>query len=399
MIEDWTREVDNGKGIDCIYLDLRKAFDSVPHRRLLEKVKAFGIPVETSTWIQNFLCGRRQCVDVNGIISDWTDVTSWIPQGSVLGPMLFILYINDLPEHIKCKSLLFADDTKAYTATDRTNNNVNNSREQLQLDLDELASWSNKWLLRFNEEKCKTLKVCQQTEDNWTYKMGNVNLADTKVEKDIGVYMDNNLDFKHHIYTTTMKANKLVGLIRRSFKHLDGNIFSKLFKAIVRPHLEYGNTIWFPHLKYLMDEVEDVQRRATKQLPGMDNISYEERLKNLKLPNLLYRRIRVDMIECFKILKNIYDPSIKHPLQLNKSDHNTRGHYLKLKKQQIKLDKRKYCFSVRITKLWNSLPSDVVSAENLVQFERRLDSYFKAKDIEFSYERSYEFFKLWYNKP
>ena len=257
MMEDWTKEVDNGKSIDCIYLDFRKAFDSIPHKRLLEKVKAFGIPDETSTWIENFLCGRRQCVNINGVVSDWTEVTSGIPQGSVLGPMLFILYINDLPECIKSKCLLFADDTKAYTATERSMN-ANNSREELQRDLDELASWSDKWLLGFNQEKCKTLKVCQQSEDHWTYKMGDVILAETKEEKDEGVYMDKNLDFKHHVYTTTMKANKLVGLIRRSFKHLDGSIFSKLFKAIVRPYLEYGNTIWFPHLKYLMDEVEDV---------------------------------------------------------------------------------------------------------------------------------------------
>jgi hypothetical protein len=397
MIDDWINEIDQGRGIDNIYLDFQKAFDTVPHNRLLTKLKAYGIENNTLKWISDFLSNRRQRVRVNEDTSEWNEVTSGIPQGSVLGPTLFIIFVNDLPPTTSTKCFMFADDTKVYNAIPKTQDTEQQEQKTLQKGIDALVKWSETWLMTFNETKCKVLKVWQN-ENDFRYHMRQTELEEINEEKDLGVYIDKNLDFKFHIYEKTKKANKIMGIIRRSFKHLNGATFTKLFKGIVRPHVEYGNSIWSPHLKYLIDEVEDVQRRATKQLPGMKDLEYDQRLKSLKLPCLLYRRIRGDMIETFKLLTGKYDNNVPHPLKLIAHQHNTRGHKLKLEKSQSKLDIKKYSFGNRVIKLWNSLPSEVVNPCTMDTFKSRLDKHFSRFNIEHSYENCYNFYKLWYNK-
>ena len=166
-----------------------------------------------------------------------------------------------------------------------------------------------------------------------TYEGSRTVLETVKNEKDIGVTIDSNLKFNQHIQNQVNKANQLVGLIRRSFKHLDYKSFCLLFKALVRPHLEYASSVWNPHMKKDIDTIENVQRRATKMLPNLKDLSYEDRLKTLKLPTLRYRRLRGDMIETYKILNKIYDGRVTTGL-FTLNNNTTRGHSLKLAKKQ-----------------------------------------------------------------
>ena len=142
VLDKWTEVLDSGSTIDCIYMDFRAAFDTVPHKRLISKLQAYGLSTQIIQWITSFLDSRVQRVDINGQTSDWKNVTSGIPQGSVLGPILFVMFINDLPDLIKSEVFLFADDTKVFSV----NKSVKDA-EQLQSDLDALEEWSNKWLL------------------------------------------------------------------------------------------------------------------------------------------------------------------------------------------------------------------------------------------------------------
>ena len=160
-------------------------------------------------------------------------------------------------------------------------------------------------------------------------------------------------------------------MIRRTFKFMDRVIFSLLFKSRVRPILEYGNTIWSPRFKKDSDEIERVQRRATKMVPGLSKMPYEDRLKILKLPSLKYRRERGDMIETYKYLRNIYKTNLPS-LQVDDTSH-LRGHNMKLVKKRSNSDLRKHCFSNRIVNKWNSLPNYVVQVELLNSFKARLD--------------------------
>src|SRR5664279_3607795 len=152
--EEWTRALDEGYGVDVVYLDFRKAFDSVPHRRLVKKLKKCGLSDTYLKWIFEFLTKRKMRVKVNGRDSNWVDVISGVPQGSVLGPLLFFLYVNDLPDWIVNSIRLFADDVKIWVKLDR-----DVSSWSLQNDLYGLCNWTDKWLLKFNVEKCKVMHV------------------------------------------------------------------------------------------------------------------------------------------------------------------------------------------------------------------------------------------------
>ena len=241
------------------------------------------------------------------------------------------LYINDLPDVVDADSniYMFSDDTKLYRemsdVTDVTT---------LQTDITEMEKWSNEWLMSFHPEKCKILKLGRPISDLSDifnpYTLSDHHLEVVENEKYIRVIIDCELSFDKHIAEKVNKATKIVNIIRRSFMYLDEEIFLNLYKALVRPHLEYANQIWAPRLQRQIDSIENVQKRATKLLPGYDNLSYEERLKKLRLPSLTYRRLKGDLIETYKILTNKYDPEICENFIELRKDSNTRGHSLKI---------------------------------------------------------------------
>jgi ribonuclease P/MRP protein subunit RPP40 len=183
------------------------------------------------------------------------------------------------------------------------------------------------------------------------------------------------LSYSDHISGTVAKATKIAGLIRRSFQYLDETSFCTLFKALVRPILEYGNTIWAPKLKKDITTIENVQRRATKMVPGLRDLPYEERLKKLRLPSLQYRRQRGDMINTYKFCQG--DFKVDTPWLLREDQTRTRGHPYKLKKKYARLEIRKNTFSHRIVDNWNSLPETVVCAPSVNAFKSRLDSFWR----------------------
>ena len=166
----------------------------------------------------------------------------------------------------------------------------------------------------------------------------------------------------------------ILGLIRRSFSFIDNEIFNLLYKSRFRPILEYGNTIWYPILKKDADAIENVQRRATKLIPGLQKMEYSSRLRTLKLPSLKYRRKRGDMIETYKFLNDIYNT--EHSW-LKLDDSSTRGHSLKLTKIRCNTELRKHTFSNRIVNDWNSLTEHVISAPSTNSFKSRLDKHWE----------------------
>ncbi len=382
VLETWTKVLDTGGSIDVIYTDFMKAFDKVPHQRLLQKIAAHGIQGNVLGWIASFLKDRRQCVVVNGSKSSWADVTSGIPQGSVLGPILFILFINDLPQVVNCGIKIFADDTKIYTRSD-----LPDAPAALQTDLDKIQQWADDWQLRFHPDKCVVMKLGKKKSDH-CYHMKSVNskgeqqthnLKVSHVEKDLGVYVDDQLAYKQHIGQAIAKATRTLGCIRRSFEHLDEATLICLYKGLIRPSLEYGQSVWSPHQIGLTKQLEAVQRRATKLIPGLKDLAYPERLRHLKLPTLELRRQRGDMIDVFKYLHKFYD--VSEPLFRTLPDTGTRGNSLKLFKTFSRLELRKQFFSNRVVSSWNLLPDNVVTSESVNMFKNRLDLHWKSHHL------------------
>ncbi len=234
-IDTWSRLLDKGSAIDAIYRDFSKAFDSLPHRRLLLKLEAYEIKGALLRWLESFLTGRRQIVPVNGNLFNWASVDSGVPQGSVLRPLLFICYINDMPGVVLSTFRMFADDTKIFRQVDSEEDT-----ENLQSDLTKLKDWAGTWQLRFNATKCKVMHLgwnnhCQEyTMEQNDYQ---VLLSVTECEKDLGVHVDKDVEI------VSNKANRLCGMIRRSFSSMNGDMFNSLFRSLIRPHLEYGNTV------------------------------------------------------------------------------------------------------------------------------------------------------------
>ena len=355
---------------DIIYLDFQKAFDTVPHKRLIAKMKAHGIGEQLCAWINDWLSNRMQRVVLNGEASDWVEVTSGVPQGSVLGPTLFTIYINDLESDLMSKVAKFADDTKlGGTASCVEDCN------KIQKDLNKLSNWSQKWQMSFNVEKCKVMHI-GDTNPRFKYHIRSQDLSNVKQEKDLGVIISNNLKTSDQCTAASKKANKMLGFITRNIDHKSPEIMKKLYIAFVRPHLEYAVQFWSPNYIKDQNSLERVQRRATKHIPVLRNLTYEERLKQLDMFPHHKRRTRGDLIEVFKILKQFDKINPEKLFEMNNAT-VTRGNGLKLKGQRYNTIARKSYFSVRVVDHWNRLPASVVGSDTINGFKSRLDKHFR----------------------
>ena len=381
VIEDFTKMTDAQKPVDIIYLDFRKAFDSVPHQRLLLKLASYGITGNILKWTESFLTDRSQVVRIGDIKSNHAKVTSGIPQGSILGPVLFTIFINDLPDEVLSTCKIFADDTKIYS--DAHNNRA------LQNDLYKLQEWSDKWNLYFNVSKCKVMHIGNKNPNNTYYmkiEKTSQRIEDCQSEKDLGITFDNKLTFDRHIDATINKANQMLGVIKRTFDYLDKDIFLKLYKALVRSHLEYGNIIWHPYLKRQSIAIERVQRRATKLLKECKSMSYQQRLSYLNLHSLKGRRLRGDLIETYKILNNIYDVKTEHVFKMSEYE-STRNFVLKIHMEHCNTNLRKNSLSNRIAQFWNALPNEIKCAPNTNTLKNLLDKETTIKENFFEIDK------------
>ena len=292
-----SKYVDRGEPIDVVYLDFQKAFDKVPHNRLMLKLEALGMGKKITDWIRNWLTNRKQRVVLNGCRSDWCDLVSGVPQGSVLGPLLFTVFINDIDDSIANKLLKFADDTKLVGPVSSVEE-VNALRD----DLRNLFSWSEDWLMMFNIEKCKVMHIGNKNV-KCQYSMGGQFLQVVTEEKDLGVIITDDLKVSKQCAKAAATANRVLGMIYRTFTYKDKETILILYKSLVRPHLEYCVQAWRPYLQKDINLLESVQRRATRMIANFSNLAYDERLFRLNLTTLETRRLRGDLIEVFKILK------------------------------------------------------------------------------------------------
>ncbi|CAM4679733.1 unnamed protein product [Caretta caretta] len=304
----------------------------MPHGEFLVKLDKMGINRKIERWIRNWLKGRLQRVLLKGELSGWREVTSGVPQGSVLGPILFNLFITDLGTKSGSVLIKFVDDTKLGGIA-----NLEKDRNTLQEDLDDLVNWNNSNRMKFNSEKCKVMHL-RINNKNFSYKLGTHQLEGTDEEKDLGVLVDHRMTMSCQCDMAVKKANAVLGCIRRGISSRDKEVLVLLYKALVRPHLEYCVQFWSPMFKKDEFKLEQVQRRAIRMIRGMENLSYERRLRELGLFSLTKRRLRGDMIVLYKYIRGINTREGEELFKLNTNvDTRTNGYELATRKFRLEI--------------------------------------------------------------
>jgi Reverse transcriptase (RNA-dependent DNA polymerase)/Endonuclease-reverse transcriptase len=373
FLEVVTRATDGGESVDIFYLDFSKAFDKVPRERLMVKVKAKGISGPLAAWLNNWLSDRKQVVRVGNDLSGEEDVGSGVPQGTVLGPCLFKIHIDDLDETIeRLVDLLskFADDTKGAKII----RNIMDSM-QLQEALNRLVEWAKKWGMSFNEQKCKVMHV-GKNNPQYVYTMNGVKLTVVEEEKDVGITIHRSLKPGRHCERVAATATGILHQLAKSFHYRDKQVFLRLYTQHVRPHLEFATPAWSPWLTADVQKIEKVQEKAVRMISGLKGKSYEEKCKELGIETLAKRRKVQDMAQTYKLMHGI-DRVSRVELFSHVPEGRTRlaADPLNLRAGQTRTDVRKHFFTQRIISEWNSIPSNNKNSANVHAFKSTYRQY------------------------
>ena len=369
LVEDISHAMDNGFQTDVILLDFNKAFDTVPHIRLLNKLKNCKIDNLIMTWIKSWLIQRTQSVVVDGTSSSPVSVLSGVPQGTVLGPLLFLLYINDIANRVSSSIRLFADDCILYRVIKCENDSI-----ILQRDLDLLSQWATLWQMKFNVSKCVLIR-CSRSLDpfQYDYQLHNHILEVRDEHLYLGVLLHESLSWSNHITRTAAKASQLFNFLRRNLSNCSPSVKATAYLTIVRPVLEYAASVWDPYQQNDILSLEKVQRRAARwALSDYNRLSsVTDMLEILGWPSLESRR-RIGRLQTFyKGINNLSGLSIPPyflPTQRSTRHHHTH-HFIQ---PSTRSSYYQHAFFPRTIKDWNSLPVSVIESENIDTFTNYL---------------------------
>ncbi len=388
---DLLRSFDQKHQVDIAILDFSKAFDTVPHKRLLHKLQEYGIRGPLHTWLSNFLQHRKMAVAIEGTTSDETPVKSGVPQGTVLGPLLFLCHINDLPDRVKSQVRLFADDCLLYRTINSHQDHI-----QLQDDLHQLETWATDWGMKFNPKKCYILSIQKST--HYLYTLCNTPLEHVQSNPYLGITLSHDMKWSTHIANITKKANSTLGFLRRNLRFCPQQCKKNAYLSLVRPILEYGCIIWDPYQKQDIDKLEKTQRLSarfitgdyTSRTPG----SITKMLHTLQLPTLQQRRKDTRLIFLFRVVEGLV-PAIpptelltpNKPGRLIKptttSDHHTtntinnhiRNNNRTFTVSRCRTDQYKHSFFISTIIDWNHLDEETVTTPSFEQFKQKIQQH------------------------
>ncbi len=381
-VDSWSRALDNGAFADLVLLDYAKAFDSVSHSKLLHKLEhGYGISGNVIIWIKAFLTGRMQRVKVGSIYSEYNAVASGVPQGTVSGPVLFLLYVNELEEVLSpsVSAKKFADDIQLFLLYRHVQ-----ERSVLQKSLGYVSNWSNDWQLRIQPSKCAAITFGNCSE-HASYSIEEHVISRVDSVTNLGVIIDKNLSFREHVEMATRKAHRSLAVLFKCFLTNDKCALLRGYVSYVRPVLEYACTVWNPTLHCRsslscltsIDKIESVQRLFTRRLfyrCRLAQMSYTQRLKVLNLEPLELRRLKFSLCTVYKILYGLVDLPFSELFEYCQYS-ATRGHDKKLRCPKFTKDLRRNGFAISIVPVWNDLPQALVSSVSLTTFKKNLHTY------------------------
>ena len=369
-INDFQLCLNSGGHIDALFLDFAKAFDKVCHSKLCYKLSSYGINGEVLSWIKDYLTDRSQTVILEGKSSSPKPVLSGVPQGSVLAPLLFLLYINDIGIKINSTVRLYADDVLIYRTIQSEADGIS-----LQNDLSNLESWANLWQMKFNPAKCLHVVITnKRSHIQNTYQIYGQQILHVTSAKYLGVTIDQHLTWKDHINNICHKANSVKGFLRRNLHQCPTSIKSNCYKTFVRPILEYAVTVWSPNLQYQIHQLDKVQRSAARFVMNdfSQFSSVTSMLNHLSWPTLEQRRNYFKLLMLFKLIHGLVAiPSIT----LIPMASRTRGHSHRYYIPPVRTETYLHSFLPSAIKLWNNLPQSLTEISNIDNFKLQLEHY------------------------
>ena len=367
---DLMNNLEAGNQTDVIILDFSKAFDKVGHARLLHKLQHYGVAGKTKGWIANFLANHTQKVVIDGETSYEGSVLSGVPQGSVLGPSLFLYYINDLPTGLTSEVRLFADDTITYLT-------LSNQEDAtlLQEYLARLEQWEKKWMMEFHPNKCQVMSVSRKPQpDVHKYTLHGITLEHTKAAKYLGVTITQDMRWNTHINNITTKASRSLSFVRRNLQIRNQELKTRTYQALVRPLVEYASTVWDPHTQSNIRKVEMIQRTAARYVTNCwrYNASVTEMLDTLKWTSLAERRRQKRLHMMYRIHNKQVAVNERHQYArpITKTVRGAHPHtYLE---PHYHAEYLRNSFFPRTIREWNALPETTASAPSLETFKTRV---------------------------
>ena len=366
--------MEEGSNVDAVYLDFAKAFDKVDHGLLLHKLKKMGVKGKLGRWIQNFLKGRTNEVLVDDKKSLIFFLISGIPQGSVLGPILFLIYISDIGNDLSVDPLVYVDDTKVIKKI-VSEEDV----ENLQDDLSKLHKWGQENNMEFNKGKFVVLRCGRNTEikENTSYFSGDTDeiIEERESTRDLGVIMQNDAGFEEHIEKVCKKVRQKSGWLFRSFYNRQGWFLRHMWNSLIQPHIDYCSQLWAPGEGGELQKIEKLLKDFTSKIPELKELSYWERLAKIKLNSQQRRFERYQIIYVWKTLEKLVPDT---NITLSNDENSRVGRMCKvptLKPKERK--KREESFQTAGPKLFNCLPKSIRNLRRIgvEEFKEQLDQF------------------------
>ena len=373
LIEDIQRSTNDHKQVDLLFLDFSKAFDTVPHKRLLNKLNSYGIQGPIFQWISSWLTKRNQRVVVDGKSSDTAFVKSGVPQGTVLGPLMFLVYINDINESISSSIRLFADDCVVYNTISTLHD-----AEQLQNDLNNICTWSEKWQMKLNIDKCVLLRCTRSLAPVLhTYVLNGRTLVSKTQHSYLGIVFDSTMSWSPHIQMVSNKATKVLNFVKRNLSSCPINTKTQAYSTLVRSIMEYASPAWDPYYNTDIYRLEKVQRRAARWVLSDYNrqTSITSLLSTLNWSTLQQRRLSSRLTLFYKIIKNQL-PITFPSYYLSTQYHTRQYHQDHFIVPQSNTNSHKYSFYPRTIRNWNNLPITLIEATSVNEFMNLLSRHY-----------------------
>ena len=374
--------LEDGLNIDSIYLDFAKAFDKVDHKIVLQKLSALGVRGKLLSWIQSFLISRTQRVMVNGILSNPAPVISGVPQGSVIGPLLFLVLLSDIDiDTVSSFLSSFADDTRISKGV----SNVTDA-SALQTDLEAVYQWAEDNNMSFNHKKFEALRYGKDSvlklTTNYVSPAGTI-IDDKDQVRDLGVTMSSDCTFKEHINKMCLSARNMCSWILRTFKSRSPDLMLTTWKSLVLPILDYCSQLWSPQKRGEIQQIEEIQKSFTRKIwmtNGKGN--YWNRLRSLHLYSLERRRERYRIIYTWKILEGMVPNLTSERSRINPTTslrHGRKCVIPPIPKHATSGVKslREGSFCVQGARLFNALPKEIREITNVEvsEFKMKLDEF------------------------